>query len=104
MIVVSLDRLHSFISGHKRGSDAKGDLLAWYWSTKEVAWRTPHDVKARHPKASVLKGGAVIFNIRGNEFRLVTRINFKVGVVVVEWIGTHAEYDRISAEKVAWKE
>lgn len=104
MIIVSLERLHSFISRHKRGGDAKADLLAWYWLVKNVVWRTPHDVKEHYPRASILKGGVVIFNIRGNEFRLITRINYQVGVLVVEWVGTHREYDKVSAETVTWKE
>jgi mRNA interferase HigB len=104
MIVVSFDRLHTFIGRHKRGSDAKPDLLSWYWHSKSATWRNPHDVKASYPKASILKGGVVIFNIRGNEFRLITRINFQTAVVLVEWIGTHQEYDRIAAEDVKWKE
>lgn len=104
MIVVSLDRLEAFIARHKRGADVKPELLSWYWEAKARTWRTPHDVKAQYPKASILKGGVVIFNIRGNEFRLITRINYQVGVVVVEWIGTHGEYDKVSAEKVTWKE
>ena len=98
MIVVSLERLESFIGNHKRGSDAKNDLLAWYWLTKNAAWKSPHEIKQSYPKASILKGGIVIFNIRGNEFRLITRINYRVGVVVVEWVGTHKEYDKVSAE------
>lgn len=104
MIIVSLERLHSFIGSHKRGADAKADLLAWYWLTKDARWHTPHEVKEHYPKASILKGGIVIFNIRGNEFRLITRINYQVGVVVVEWVGTHREYDKVTAEKVTWKE
>lgn len=104
MIVVSLDRLHAFIGTHKRGSEAKSDLLAWYWQARSETWKTPHDVKTRFPKASILKGGVVIFNIRGNEFRLITRINFQATVVMIEWVGTHKEYDRISAESVKWKE
>ena len=104
MIVISLERLHRFIDRHKRGTEARGDLLAWHRLAKDALWKTPHDVKAQYPKASVLKGGVVIFNIRGNEFRLITRINYQVGVVVVEWVGTHREYDKVSAEDVTWKE
>lgn len=104
MIVVSLDRLQTFIKRHKRGVDAKPDLLSWYWEVKDTTWTTPHDIKAQYPKASILKGGVVIFNIRGNEFRLITGINYQVGVVVVEWVGTHREYDKVSAEKMTWKE
>lgn len=104
MIVVSLERLHSFIDNHKRGADAKADLLAWHWLVKDAKWHTPHDIKTLYPKASILKGGVVIFSIRGNEFRLITRINYQIGVVVVEWVGTHKEYDKVSAEKVTWKD
>lgn len=104
MIIVSLERLHSFANNRKRGVDAKAaDLPAWYWLVNDARCNTPHDVKAHYPKASVLKGGVVIFNIRGNEFRLISRVNCQVGVVVVEWVGTHREYDKVSAEKVTWK-
>jgi mRNA interferase HigB len=104
MIVVSLDRLQAFITAHKRGSEAKADLLSWYWQTKSENWKSPHDLKASFPKASILKGGVVIFNIRGNEFRLITRINYQASVVLIEWVGTHKEYDKVSAESVKWKE
>jgi mRNA interferase HigB len=104
MIIVSLDRLHTFIKRHKRGLDAKADLLSWYWEAKEAEWKSPHDLKLRYPKASILRGGVVIFNIRGNEFRLITRTNYQAGLILVEWIGTHKEYDKIVAENVTWKE
>jgi mRNA interferase HigB len=104
MIIVSLDRIHGFIERHKRGLDARADLLSWFWEAKAAGWKSPHDVKSRYPKASILKGGVVIFNIRGNEFRLIKRVNYQAGVVLIEWIGTHKEYDKIIAENVTWKE
>jgi len=57
-------------------------------------------VKASYPKASILKGGRVVFNIKGNDFRLVVRIQYQAGIVAVRFFGTHAEYDRIDAETV----
>jgi mRNA-degrading endonuclease HigB of HigAB toxin-antitoxin module len=63
-------------------------------------WRTPEDVKASYPKASILKGGRVVFNIKGNDYRLVARIQYQAGVLAVRFFGTHAEYDRIDAETV----
>ena len=61
-------------------------------------WRSPQDVKAAHPKASILKGGRVVFNIKGNDYRLVARIQYQAGLVAIRFFGTHAEYDRTDAE------
>jgi mRNA interferase HigB len=63
-------------------------------------WRNPEDVKRSHPKASILKGGRVMFNIKGNDFRLIAVLNYHAGVVVIRFFGTHAEYDEIDAETV----
>ena len=59
-------------------------------------WR----MKASHPKVSVLKGGRVVFNIKGNDYRLVAAVQYQAGVLVIRFFGTHAEYDKIDAEKV----
>jgi len=58
------------------------------------------DVKASYPKASILKSSRVVFNIKGNDYRLVVRIQYQAGVIAVRFFGTHAEYDRIGAETV----
>lgn len=63
-------------------------------------WASPADVKADFAKASVLKGGRVVFNIAGNKYRIVVRINCPYRVVYVRFIGTHAAYDEIDAQTV----
>ena len=63
-------------------------------------WRNPEDVKASHPRASILKGGRVVFNIKGNSYRLVAALQYRAGVVVIRFFGSHAEYDQIDAERV----
>jgi mRNA interferase HigB len=63
-----------------------------------VQWRNPEDVKASYPKASILKASRVIFNIKGNDYRLVAALQYRAGVLVIRFFGTHAEYDRIDAE------
>jgi mRNA interferase HigB len=57
-------------------------------------------VKSSHPKASILKGGRVIFNIKGNDFRLVAALQYQAGVLAIRFFGNHAEYDRIDADTV----
>jgi mRNA interferase HigB len=63
-------------------------------------WQNPKDVKASHPKASILKAGRVVFNIKGNDYRLVARVQYQAGILLIRFLGTHAEYDRIDAETV----
>jgi mRNA interferase HigB len=63
-------------------------------------WRTPEDVKKSHPKASILKAGPVVFNIKGNDYRLIARVQYQAGVLAVRFFGTHTEYDAIDAETV----
>jgi len=63
-------------------------------------WRTPQDVKAAYPKASILKASRVVFNIKGNDYRLVAALQYRAGVVAIRSFGTHAEYDKIDAETV----
>jgi mRNA interferase HigB len=63
-------------------------------------WRNPEDVKTLYPKASILKAGRVIFNIKGNDYRLVAALQYRAGALLIRFFGTHAEYDRIDSETV----
>ena len=63
-------------------------------------WATPADIKAQYGDASILKGGRVVFNICGNKYRLVVKINYPYRVVYLRFVGTHVEYDRIDVETV----
>jgi mRNA interferase HigB len=63
-------------------------------------WRNPEEVKASYPKASILKASRVVFNIKGNDYRLVVRMQYQAGVLAIRFFGTHAEYDKIDAEEV----
>jgi len=80
--------------------EAEGELKAWYSEAKNAAWKTPADVKAKYRNASILKGGRVVFNICGNKYRLVVRINYQFAIVFIRFIGTHKEYDKIDAGSV----
>ena len=80
--------------------DAEQPLRAWFKEAQRATWSTPADVKARYTSASVLKNGRVVFNIGGNRYRLVTKINYPAKVVFVRFVGTHAEYDRVDVEGI----
>jgi mRNA interferase HigB len=79
---------------------ARSQYEAWLHIVRYAQWRTPEDVKASHPKASILKGGRVVFNIKGNDYRLIVSVQYQAGVVAIRFFGTHAEYDQIDAEAV----
>jgi mRNA interferase HigB len=79
---------------------ARTPLEDWHAQASAADWRTPAEIKTQFGDASILKGGRVVFNIGGNKFRLVVKINFPYRVVYVRFIGTHAEYDAIDAETV----
>jgi mRNA interferase HigB len=76
-----------------RFPDSKGALAAWLLEAEEATWRTPHDIKNRFAYASFMRGNRVVFNIRGNNYRLDAKIEYKSQIVLIKRIGTHEEYD-----------
>lgn len=82
-------------------ADAAKRLSAWKAevAAKSTVWKSFQDVRARYPSADKV-GDRYVFDIGGNKFRLVVKINFELGVVAVRWFGTHAEYDRIDVKEV----
>ena len=103
MILIGTDLVEAYFQarvGHRGIKAARAQYDAWRAIAEAARWKTPGDVKKAHPKASVLKGGRVVFNIKGNEYRLVAALAYNTDVVFVKFIGTHAEYGRIDAETV----
>ena len=80
--------------------DAKEPLEAWYYEVNHAQWASPTDVKDYYRSASILKDNRVVFNIAGNKYRLVVRIDYDSKTVFVRFIGTHQEYDKINAEEI----
>ena len=97
MHLVSLPPLLDFMLKHP---DAKQPILAWCDEVKKARWRKSADIKAHYASASVLKDRRVVFNLKGNEYRLIVAIAYSVGFVYVKFIGTHAQYDAVDANKV----
>lgn len=103
MIVIGVDLVETYFArraGHKGMKAVRSQFQAWRDIVDRSKWRNPEDVKASYPKASILKGGRVVFNIKGNDYRLIARIQYQAGIVAVRFFGSHAEYDRIDAEIV----
>jgi len=91
MRAIGKDIIEIFCRKHP---SAAGQIRAWLEEAEDATWRTPQDIKDRYNSASFLHDNIVIFNIRGNHYRLVVKVNYPVQIVRVMWAGTHAEYDR----------
>jgi mRNA interferase HigB len=97
MRVIARSTLTAYGVANPRANEA---LKAWYAEVKQASWTTPAEVKAHYGNASILKDGRVVFNICGNEFRLVVWINYDFFTIYIRFIGTHAEYDKIDSQKI----
>jgi mRNA interferase HigB len=75
-------------------------LKAWFEESTNASWTQPADIKERYRSASILKNRRVVFNIKGNDYRLVVAIAYKLQVAYVKFVGTHKEYDAVDAETV----
>ena len=97
MRIISKSSLRAFWERHV---DAREPLLAWYREVEKADWDTPTEVTGRYPNASILAGNRVVFNIKGNAYRLVVKINYPGRIVYLRFVGTHAEYDRVNVREV----
>jgi len=84
----------------ERHPEAKAELDAWFHEAEAAEWANPAELKSEYGNASILKGSRVVFNICGNKYRLVVKINYAYSVVYVRFAGTHREYDQINAEEI----
>lgn len=97
MRVIAVSTLRAF---WERFPDAEQPLKAWYEEASNAHWTQPAEIKAQYRSASVLKNRRVVFNIKGNDYRLIVAIAYRLQVVYVKFVGTHKEYDAIDAETV----
>jgi mRNA interferase HigB len=97
MRVIATKTLREFWLRH---ADAEQALKAWNKETLEHRWLGPNDIKLRYPSADILPDNRVVFNIKGNRYRLIVKIHYNTGVVFIRFVGTHAEYDKIDAGTV----
>lgn len=99
MHIVALRNLEKFWQQPK-GKAAEGALKAWFAEAKAAKWTSPQDIKKQYANASVIGNNRMVFNIKGNDYRLIVAIAYKMQFVYVKFIGTHADYDKVDAASV----
>ena len=97
MRVISRKTLREFWEKHP---DARESLQAWLSDAEHSKWTSPVDIKNTYKNASIISNSRVVFNIKGNTYRLVVMIKYESGIVFIRFIGAHAKYDRINAEAI----
>ena len=80
--------------------DSEQQLKSWYQEAEDAEWKSPRDIKRDYPSASILAGNRVVFNIKGNHYRLIVKINYDYGMMWIRFIGTHSAYDKINAQTI----
>ncbi|NMC84220.1 MAG: type II toxin-antitoxin system HigB family toxin [Anaerolineaceae bacterium] len=97
MRIISRRRLVEFWEAHP---DAEPPLRAWYTEAKKASWNSPAEIKAIYRSVSILPNNRVVFNIKGNTYRLVVVVEYSQEKMFIRFVGTHAEYDRIDATSI----
>jgi mRNA interferase HigB len=95
--IISKKTLRDFWLIH---NDSEERLKSWHKEAEEANWKNPQDIKNKYPAASFLADNRVVFNIKGNSYRLIVKINYEFSIVWIRFIGTHSEYDKINAETI----
>ena len=103
MRIIARRTLREFVESHAGQRDQpalKAALDAWFAEVRKARWSSTADVKRLYASASIVSGDRIVFNIRGNAYRLVVAVDFEKGIVWIKWIGTHRDYDRIDVKEV----
>ena len=99
MRIVALRTLREFWKNPKY-EDSEQSLRAWYAEAKKANWQNPNEIKDQFKNASVVGNDRVVFNIKGNEYRLIVAIKYEFQIVFVRFIGTHKAYDKVDAKTI----
>lgn len=97
MRIISKKTLLDFGGKH---ADSNQALLTWHKDTESSSWKSPKDIKRTYPSASIIPGNRIVFNIKGNSYRLVVKINDDYGIIYIRFIGTHSDYDKIDVTTI----
>jgi mRNA interferase HigB len=103
MRIIARRTLRRFVESRAGQSDQqalKAALDAWFDEVRKARWSSTADVKRRYASASIVSSDRIVFNIRGNTYRLVVAVDFEKGIVWIKWLGTHRDYDRIDVKEV----
>ena len=97
MRVIAKKILRDFWEKH---NDCEQQLKSWYQEALSAAWKNSNEIKLEYPKASIIGDNRVVFNIKGNTYRLIIKLNFDYQMIWIRFIGTHAEYDKVNAKTI----
>ena len=97
MRVIAIRNLRDFWEIHPA---AEVPLKAWLDEARAARWQTPSDIKARYANASILKSRRVVFNIKGNDYRLIAAVAYRFGAIYIKFVGTHKQYAAVNADTV----
>tara|TARA_R110002020_G_scaffold277997_1_gene493403 strand:- start:310 stop:603 length:294 start_codon:yes stop_codon:yes gene_type:complete len=95
--IIAKRTLRDFWTKH---ADSEQQLKAWYRETEKTEWENINDLKKDYPSASILQENRIVFNIKGNNYRLIVKFSFEYQICWIRFIGTHAEYDKIDANTI----
>ena len=97
MCILSRSTLRNFWESRP---DVEEALKTWYYEASHAIWLSPTDIKAAHRNASIIANDRVVFNIKGNRYRLIVAVRYDIGVIFIRFIGTHTEYDKVNVETI----
>ena len=103
MRIIARRTLREFVeslAGHKDRPALKAALDAWFDEVKKARWKNTAEVKRSYATASILTAERIVFNVKGDAYRLVVAVDFEKSIVRIKWIGTHKDYDRIDVTEV----
>jgi len=98
----TLTRFLDRLEGHKDHRALKAALDSWFQEARQAEWKNSADVKARYAHASIVGADRVVFNIKGNAYRLVAAVDYSRSTLFIKWLGTHREYDKIDARTIQY--
>jgi len=103
MRIIARRSLREFVeslAGHKDQPAVKAALDAWFYEAKKARWKNTAEVKRSYATASIVTAERIVFNVKGNSYRLVVAVDFEKSIVWIKWIGSHRDYDRIDVTEV----
>jgi mRNA interferase HigB len=105
MRIIARRTLREFVEGRRGYKDhgaLKAAVGAWFDEVRKARWSSAADVKRSYATASIVTADRIVFNIKGNDYRLVVAVDFENGIVWIKWIGTHKDYDKIDVKEVQY--
>lgn len=105
MRIIARRTLRRFVetrAGHKDQPALKAALDAWFTEVRKATWKSTADVKRLYASASIASADRIVFNIKGNDYRLIVSVDFEKSIVWIKWLGTHKDYDKIDVRSVRY--